>query len=232
MADDESPRGDAIAASWEANADAWTSVVREGRIPSRRAGTDAAVLDAVRRRPRGRLLDVGCGEGWLARALSAEGWTVTGTDGSAALVARAHELGGGEFAVVSYDDLVAREEPARGPFDVAVLNFALLDERIAPLLSAVARRLAVGGAIVVQTVHPWVAAGDGPYLDGWREETFSAFGDGRFPSPMPWYFRTLASWWRELHGAGLALERIDEPTDPSTGRPLSLLLTHEPSGRR
>ena len=30
--------------SWVANAPAWTEVVREGRIESRRAGTDAAIV--------------------------------------------------------------------------------------------------------------------------------------------------------------------------------------------
>ena len=54
-----------LAASWERNAANWTRVVREGLIPSRRAGTDAAILDAIAERAPRRLLDIGCGEGWL-----------------------------------------------------------------------------------------------------------------------------------------------------------------------
>jgi 2-polyprenyl-3-methyl-5-hydroxy-6-metoxy-1,4-benzoquinol methylase len=222
------PRHDALASSWTRNADAWTAAVREGRIPSRRLATDAAVVDAVLARAPGRVLDVGCGEGWLARALAARGADVTGVDASAPLVAAAQALGGGRFAVLDYGEAVA--EPARlgGPYDVAVCNFALLDADPAPLLGALRARLAAGGALVVQTVHPWAACGDAAYADGWRTETFAAFGDG-FVSAMPWYYRTLASWLRVVHAAGYRLTDLAEPTHPETGAPLSLLLTAEPA---
>jgi 2-polyprenyl-3-methyl-5-hydroxy-6-metoxy-1,4-benzoquinol methylase len=218
------PRHDALASSWTRNADAWTAAVREGRIPSRRLGTDAAVVDAVLARAPGRVLDVGCGEGWLARALAARGADVTGVDASAPLVAAAQALGGGRFAVLDYGEAVA--EPARlgGPYDVAVCNFALLDADPAPLLGALRARLAAGGALVVQTVHPWTAAGEGPYEDGWRTETFAGFGEG-FAAPMPWYFRTLASWTAVLAAAGYAPVELREPLHPNTGRPASLILT-------
>jgi hypothetical protein len=45
-----------------------------------------------------------------------------------------------------------------------------------PLLAAARARLARGGALVIQTVHPWTARGDAPYADGWRTETFAGFG--------------------------------------------------------
>ncbi|HSK40392.1 MAG TPA: hypothetical protein VK943_11555, partial [Arenibaculum sp.] len=58
-----------LADSWTANAGLWTQAVRSGAIASRRLATDDAVVRAVAaRRPR-RVLDLGCGEGWLARAL-------------------------------------------------------------------------------------------------------------------------------------------------------------------
>ncbi|HEX6059632.1 MAG TPA: class I SAM-dependent methyltransferase [Gemmatimonadaceae bacterium] len=224
-------RGRTIAASWEANAAAWTDAVRSGRIASRRAGTDAAVVAAVRLRPPGRVLDLGCGEGWLARVLAGHGYEVTGLDGSAALVAQASALGGGDFRVASFEALVESPSLAGGPYDVVVLNFALLAEHVVPVLATAGGLLAPGGAVVLQTVHPWTAAGDGPYRDGWRIETFDAFG-GAFPHAMPWYFRTLDSWLAALDAAALRLERLEEPADPETGRPLSLLLTAVPDGER
>ena len=218
--------------SWEANAAAWTRAVRGGRIPSRRAGTDAAVVAACARLLAGRagggrprVLDVGCGEGWLARALAGLGADVVGVDGSAALVGAAARAHGdvAHFEVATYDDLVADDATMPGPWLLAVCNFALLGDPLAPLLAALARRLAPGGRLVIQTVHPWVAAGDGPYGDGWREERFAAF-DEPFPRAMPWYARTLASWIAELRAAGLALLDLEEPAHPESGRPLSLLL--------
>jgi 2-polyprenyl-3-methyl-5-hydroxy-6-metoxy-1,4-benzoquinol methylase len=217
-------RDEAIAASWVANANAWTEAVRERRIPSRAAGTDDAILDAVRKRPRGRVLDVGCGEGWLARALAPNGYDVVGVDASAPLIEQARQLGGGEFRVLSYETMVVDPTTAGGPYDVVALNFALLGESVSPLLSALASRLAAKGVLIIQTVHPWTAVGDQPYVDGWRMETFDAFG-GAFPSPMPWYFRTLETWLAQIGGAGLSVTDLVEPRHPETKRPLSLVVT-------
>ena len=238
-----------LARSWEANADAWTAAVREGAIASRRAGTDAAIVAAcaaaVSTLEGAAVLDVGCGEGWLARALAARGARVLGVDASVRLVeaARAATRGAARslesdaapdrarphFETASYETLVADSTCAAGPFALVVLNFALLDEDVSPTLAACARRLAPAGRVIVQTVHPWVAAGDGPYESGWREETFATFATP-FPATMPWYFRTLADWQATLSAAGLRLDELHEPLHAETRRPLSLLLIAEPVG--
>ncbi|MDQ3949323.1 MAG: methyltransferase domain-containing protein [Gemmatimonadota bacterium] len=223
MKDPQAP-DDAITASWVANADAWTEAVRERRIPSRSAGTDRAIVDAILRQPPGRVLDVGCGEGWLARAVAAHGYAVVGIDASAPLIDRARELGVGEFNLLSYEALTAEPRLVGGPYDVIVLNFALLSEDVAPLLSALVSRLTPSGVVLIQTIHPWTAAGDQPYVDGWRLETFDAFG-GAFPAPMPWYFRTLETWFAQIARAGLEVANLAEPRHPETNRPLSLVLT-------
>ena len=223
------PAGDRtteIAASWDANAEAWTQAVRSGAIRSRRAGTDAAILAAIRRVTGRRVLDVGCGEGWLARAIAPDGFDVTGIDGSAALIERARASGGGRFHVMAYETFSAHPDSAGGPFDVAVLNFALLADVISPLLSAVREILAPDGILLIQTLHPVEVSRGEPYRDGWRVETFGSL-DG-FDQPMPWYFRTLASWTDELQRAGFVIECIDEPADESTGRPLSILFAAIP----
>jgi 2-polyprenyl-3-methyl-5-hydroxy-6-metoxy-1,4-benzoquinol methylase len=226
-------RDEVLARSWEVNADAWTSVVREGQIPSRRAGTDDAVVATVMRVLAGqsakRVLDVGCGEGWLARTLAGRGCDVVGVDASAPLIEHARALGGrapgrSEFRVVSYAELEHDPAIGGGPYEVVVLNFAVLSEDVAPLFRALSGCLSPEGALVIQTVSPWTAAGDEGYRDGWREETFAGFG-GAFAATMPWYFRTLGSWIRELRSAGFAVESLEEPVDSASGRILSLLLT-------
>lgn len=214
---------DALTRSWLANARAWTDIVRSDGIASRRQGTTAAIVEAVAGLAPATLLDVGCGEGWLCRELSARGVECIGVDGSPPLVEAARAAGGGRFEVLDYATL-AQGEILPGPFDAIVCNFALLDEHIGPLLASLGRRLAKGGHIFIQTVHPWVAAGDGSYLDGWRQEDFSSFGDAGFREPMPWYFRRLDTWHRDLAGAGLVIHGLQEPTPPGDSRPLSLLI--------
>jgi 2-polyprenyl-3-methyl-5-hydroxy-6-metoxy-1,4-benzoquinol methylase len=208
--------------SWRANAEGWTRAVREQRIASRRAGTDAAIVDAVVRAQARRILDLGCGEGWLARALGAHGCEIVGIDASPELVAAARELGGARFEAIGYDDLAAQAQ-SLGAFDAAVFNFALLGADLRTPLAAARTLLREGGRLFVQTVHPWTACGETSYADGWRLETFEAFGAG-FREPMPWYFRTLSSWLDGICRAGFIVDRIIEPLDPASGRPLSLLV--------
>jgi 2-polyprenyl-3-methyl-5-hydroxy-6-metoxy-1,4-benzoquinol methylase len=208
-------------ASWDVNADAWTQAVRTGAIASRRRGTDAAVIAACAVQPGERVLDVGCGEGWLSRALGAAGGDVLGVDGAAALIDAARAAGRARFEVVTYQALSTSPTSAAGPFDLIVCNFALLDEDLVPLLSGLRRRLAPTGRLVIQTVHPVVAAGQEGYREGWREEIFAAFG-GDFRAPMPWFYRTFEGWVTALRHAELAIAQLQEPRD-ADGNVLSLV---------
>ena len=214
---------DRIDQSWVDNASAWVSAVREGKIPSRRAGTDAAIMNAIFERQPHRVLDAGCGEGWLARQLSERGISVTGFDGSAPLVDRAKEFGGGDFKHLGYDAFIENPSSAGGDYDVVAFNFSLFTADIVPTLRAAATVLRPGGSLILQTVHPFNDAEGERYEDGWREETFATMSPD-FKTPMPWYFRTMKSWINSVVQAGLKLVEVREPLNKETGRPLSLLL--------
>lgn len=206
--------------SWDDNATAWTAAVRSGAVESRRLATDAAILDAVLERQPRKVLDLGCGEGWLVRALAERGVTAVGVDGAAPLVEAATSAGG-SFMRLTYAELTAAPERCGQSFDVVAANFALLEKEIHPLLWALRRIMSADGSLLVQTLHP-LAAG-GPYQDGWRTEDFRGFGEAEW-TPMPWYFRTLGSWVGVLRDAGFALQALREPVHPQDRRPLSLLL--------
>lgn len=199
--------------------------MREQRIESRRVATDAAIIDAVLSHEPRTVLDLGCGEGWLARALAARGIMVTGVDASPALIEAAKQLGGAAFHVRTYDELLAG--PRVGQFDLAVANFALLDDDLRTPLGAVRRLLRPGGTLVIQTVHPFFVAADAPYASGWRTETFAGFA-GDWPEPMPWYFRTLSAWLGDLSGSGFTVGSIREPLDARGFRPLSIVFDCSP----
>ena len=217
-------RSKSLAGSWDKNAGNWTRAVREGQIPSRRAGTDDAIVAAVVARKPARLLDVGCGEGWLIRrVVEALDCQAVGIDGSASLIedARAADPKG-DYRVLGYAGLIDGTASLGDPFDAIVFNYAILDEDASSLLSAAKSLLAPGGGIVIQTLHPHTQ--DGPYRDGWRTEDFSAFENPDW-QPMPWYFRTLESWHAAIRDAGLALGELAEPMAEGGDRPLSLILT-------
>jgi SAM-dependent methyltransferase len=209
-----------IVDSWHKNTTPWVSAVREGEIESRLLVTNRAIVDVVRSLGPATGIDIGCGEGWLVRAL--DGIAMIGVDVVPGLVDAARQAGGGDFRTMSY------EEIAQGrlnlALDVAICNFSLLgDEAVAGLFRAAPSFLRPGGAFVVQTMHPAVACGDAPYRDGWREGSWDGFNAG-FTDPPPWYFRTLGSWVKLYADHGLQLRELHEPLHPRTGKPASLIL--------
>jgi len=206
--------------AWLANAQAWEHAVRGGVIESRTLVTDRAIVDAVLSRKPRRVIDLGCGEGWLARTLAANGIDVLGVDVVPSLVEAAQAQGGGAFRVMSYENVAAGALHERA--DVVVCNFSLLGHAsVDALLAAVPGLLEPDGALLVQTIHP-CAAGVEPYRDGWREGSWAGCGDG-FGQPAPWYFRTLEGWMASFRHAGLRLIDLKEPLHPHTGKPASVI---------
>ncbi|MGE8153976.1 class I SAM-dependent methyltransferase [Pseudomonas vancouverensis] len=211
--------------SWHHNAHAWIEAIRSGSIESRLKVTDQAILLAILGHQPERVLDLGCGEGWLLRALTDRGISAVGVDGDGTLVEAARASSACPVWLASYEELAEARVDIGRDYDLICANFALLHQDIIPLLAAMNALLAPGGALVIQTLHPWaVAAGD--YQDGWREETFAGFS-GQW-QPMPWYFRTLSTWLTALDMAGFTLTSLQEPQHPQSAVPQSLLLVAEP----
>ncbi|WP_299943705.1 class I SAM-dependent methyltransferase [uncultured Microbulbifer sp.] len=212
-----------ILQSWHKNAREWVRVIEEAAIPSRRRVTDQAIIDAVRACKPKSVLDVGCGEGWLARALAAEGIEVCGIDGVARLIEVAQHRAGKhqEFRLLCYDNLCA--STLQRDFDLAVCNFSLFGESIKGFFTEARELLYPGGHLVVQTLHPPLCCGEFCYRDGWRAGTWEGI-EGCFADTPPWYFRTLSSWVRLFIDNGFALTALQEPLHPDTGKPASLIL--------
>lgn len=214
-----------VISAWQDNAAPWTESVREKRIESRRLVTDAAVVDAVMSRNPRTVLDIGCGEGWLARALTEKGIRCVGVDVVPDLIEKARALGGGDFRVASYESIIEGSLDVR--VDVAVANFSLIGgETVDALIAKVPSMLNARGSLVIQTPHPVIAGGDLPYKDGWREGSWAGCGDN-FSRPAPWYFRTIETWVKLLRESGLDIAEVREPIHPVYNKPASLILIGE-----
>lgn len=212
-----------ILPTWESNAEPWSAAVREKRIESRTKVTNDAVLRVVGPGRGRKVLDLGCGEGWLSREMSRRGWRVVGVDGSAALVDAAREGGDEEYRLLPYSELEAAFSVRE--FDLVVCNFSLLGERsTSEALSASAKLLKAEGQLVIQTVHP--ESVEDPHLSGWRTEDWKGFTALDW-TPSPWYYHTLSDWIDLIKGAGFALIEMREPAAEEADRPSSLLLVAE-----
>jgi 2-polyprenyl-3-methyl-5-hydroxy-6-metoxy-1,4-benzoquinol methylase len=211
--------------AWKENAAPWTHAVRGKKIESRNLVTDAAIVNAVMSRSPRTVLDIGCGEGWLSRALAERGATVTGVDVVPELIEKARAAGGADFRVMSYEEIAAGALDIS--VDAAVANFALIgSDAVDGLIRTAHKLLTSGGALIVQTPHPVIAGGDAPYVDGWREGSWAGCGEN-FSRPAPWFFRTIETWVRLVVESGLDLVELREPIHPNSGKPASLIVIAE-----
>jgi SAM-dependent methyltransferase len=173
--------------------------------------------------PRRLALDLGCGEGRLARDLKTRGYRVVGVDGSPTLVRLAREADP-EFAAYVADAASLPFMSAR--FDL-VVAFMSLHDIAGPenAMREVARVLERGGRLCLAIVHPLNSAGAfesadpaspftirGSYLEPFRYAD-EIERDGlrmRFESEH----RPLAAYFDALAQAGLLVDALREPALP------------------
>jgi 2-polyprenyl-3-methyl-5-hydroxy-6-metoxy-1,4-benzoquinol methylase len=224
----QDPEEQEIVSSWHSNAAPWTRAIRSASSASRKLVTDQASIDAVCSVACRRILDIGCGEGWLARALSELGMSVSGVDVVPELIAQAaaahsgNASGSTAFHLQDYAALANRHW-RWGPFDAAVCNFSLLGrESVDALLAALPWYLDDPGYLIIQTLHPVAACGERPYQDGWREGSWLGFSSD-FNDPPPWYFRTLETWAALLQRCGFDILERREPKAAGAVTPASVI---------
>ena len=216
------PVSQQILESWEANAGNWIATIDNADLESRTLVTNSAIVDTVCSYAVKKLLDIGCGEGWLTRALRAKGKEVYGVDAVAALIDNAIAKDGDFYETVSYRELANGTTLTPQPFDAAVINFALIDkEDTDALINAVPNFLAAKGLLFIQTLHPLTIAASGAYESGWKPGSWNGM-KRNFEQPYPWWFRTLEDWML-LFSKRFELMAIKEPVHPVTKQPLSII---------
>lgn len=210
-----------IITSWKKNVTPWIEAIRNKEIQSRELVTNQAIVDAIIQRSPRSMIDIGCGEGWLVRELSKAGIDCLGVDVVPELIDYASQAGEGRFKTLSYTEL--NHDGLKETFDLAVCNFSLLGkESVEKIFTTIPTILNAKGFFIVQTIHPIMAGGDEPYIDGWREGSWSGFSD-QFRDPAPWYFRTIEGWQALFLKNGFKLTKMLEPINPQTNAATSVI---------
>ncbi len=203
---------------------------------------DPALFARLGRLPKGaRVLDLGCGNGYIARRLARRGARVIGVDASAPLLERAKAREAAEPLDIRYclGDAAHLSEIPTASVDVVVANMSLMD--IADGASAireVGRVLRPGGRFVASISHPcfdvdtrsaWVIdpaeGGSGVYrkVTAYRRPHSDLFPwkleDGSLVETVG-YHRSLSWYCDHLRSTGFVLVALDEPapTDGFQGR--------------
>lgn len=167
-----------------------------------------------------KVLDVGCGEGWLVRKLKSNGIDALGIDAIPEFIKAAQSEGAGRYVTLTYDELSFANIGEK--FDVLVCNFSLFgNESVQLLFQSAAQLLNASGSLIVQTLHPLTLTQE-QRKDGWREGLWEGFSS-EFRDPAPWFFRTVESWKRLFTQFGFVSPRVIEPTNPKTQLPASII---------
>lgn len=210
-------------AGWDDHADWWIRGFTGGVDPEYEEQIIPLALEELA--GTGAVLDVGCGEGQIARALAATGCTVTGIDPTQRNLDVARERGGGPTYVLAGADTIPFDD---GSFDavVACLVFEHIDGLDAAV-SEVARVLRPGGRFAFFLNHPLLQTPGSGWIDDhiidppeqyWRIGPYltetATLEEVEPGVHIRFVHRPLSRYVNCLAAHGLFLERMVEPPPP------------------
>lgn len=236
---------------WDRKAEFWDEKMGEGNVFHRHL-VAPAVERLLSPRVGELILEVGCGNGLVARQLARLGVQVVATDVSQRFLERARQRTTEHADRIEYQQIDATDEAqllALGErrFDAAVSTMALMDiPTIQPLLSALRRLLKQNGRFVFAVPHPCFNSsavsrlaeqedrgGDlitthalkvTGYLDVSPQKGTGMSGE---PAPHYYFHRPLGVLFAACFAAGFALDGLEEPAfPPSVGDPKILSWTN------
>lgn len=222
---------------WDANAEAWTELVRAGYDHDRDGLNTPAFLAMLPEVDGLSGLDVGCGKGHNTRLVSERGARMTGIDISETFIRHAREEEDREPKGSRYERASAVDLPfTDAGFDFAVAFMSLMDiPEVEKVLAEVFRVLEPGGFLQFSIEHPCFTT---PHRKTLRDEHGRAYArevggyfrkkdgetqewifssapsevrEGLRPFRVPRFTRTLSQWLNLLIEAGFVLERFGEP---------------------
>jgi SAM-dependent methyltransferase len=208
---------------WEQNAGWWQEHFTDGADPE----YEEQILPLVDVHLAGkrRVLDLGCGEGQLARRIARLGAVVVGIDPTSAQIVEAQARGGGpRYARGGATALPVRSESVDAVVACLVLEHI---EPFEPAIDEIVRVLAPGGSFVLFLNHPLLQTPGSGFVDDhilgeqyWRvgpylpdDETLEEVAPG---VRLPFMHRPLGRYINVMADRGLLADHMDEPP-PSPG---------------
>jgi len=215
--------GDLSRRLWEEHASWWIEGFTEGADPEYE--DQIIPLAVTEQGGAGRVLDLGCGDGQIARALASTGASVVGVDPTTNQIDVAAERAGGPVfaqagaAVLPFSD---------GAFDgvIACLVFEHIDD-VDAAIGEVARVLRPGGRFTFVLNHPLLQTPGSGWIDDhmvdppeqyWRIGPYLVEAETveqvELGVHIRFLHRPLSRYLNALAAVGLVLERMDEPAPP------------------
>ncbi|MFF0295995.1 class I SAM-dependent methyltransferase [Kitasatospora sp. NPDC004614] len=214
--------------SWDTIADWYTALLRAGSAMND-FNRDVLLEHLPDELGGHRVLDLGCGEGVIARAVAARGASVVGIDPSPRMIEHAKSAVAGRAGTVSYsiDDGCVLRTVATDSVDWVTAGLSLNNvPDLDAALSAVRRVLTAHGSLVFTIPHPCFEAPHATWTqteDGTARRVVGAYlAEGFWRSTNPEavrragnQHRTLSTYLTALVRHGFVLDAITEPAPGS-----------------
>lgn len=211
---------------WDKFAETFTSRYGEQGDIHREVLLNPSLLQLIESVKDKKVLDAGCGEGYLSRMLAKAGASVVGVDYSKTMIQLAQNRTPLELNIEykhgNCENLNFLQDKR---FDLIVSNMVIHDLPNYELaISEMYRLLADQGCFIFSISHPcfvtpgsgWVKADHGEKLY-WKVDNY--FYEGEYNQVLPldqeekllYYHRTLSSYINTIVKAGFRIEAMDEP---------------------
>jgi ubiquinone/menaquinone biosynthesis C-methylase UbiE len=195
--------------AWDANADDWVRWARSPKLDHAFWRLNLPTLLSLLPAPGERAVDVGCGEGRVARTMKERGYHVIGIESSQTLAAAAREAD--PDLLVEVADAEAMPFPD-DHFDLAIASLSLMNmDNMPAVVTEIARVLQPGGCFCFSILHPlntWGDAGQGYFQTVRYSERLERDGAALTVHDT---HRPLQDYVERMRDAGFLIERIVEP---------------------
>ncbi|MFQ5871871.1 MAG: class I SAM-dependent methyltransferase [Candidatus Geothermarchaeales archaeon] len=192
---------DEISRQWDESAERWLRSYTDRGDINREHVVDPVIFRMLGDVGDRRILDAGCGGGYLSRLLAARGAVVTGVDISQGLIQHAIEAERSSPLGIKYlvGSITRLDELDDSSFDAVVSNIVLQDTSdYRGAISEFHRVLRPGGRLVLSIIHPCFASSS---VSGWEKvPPDSKRNEDRLYYKVDRYFdRTREIWkWRDI----------------------------------
>lgn len=209
---------------WKRNADFWIKIIRENLDPFRLKVTNKAILEPLKEEKNLKILDAGCGEGYLCRILAKKGHRVFGIDFCPKLIMAAEELERKKSLGIKYFVSGFRKTSFPSSFFDVILSHQSINEIKNPerAFKEFSRILKRGGRLILLFLHPCfeiqlqknMSLVTTYFQKTKMKKDYYLVSGIKSPSPYCYLHLPLSGWIELLVKSGFLIEKIKEPHPP------------------
>ena len=211
---------------WRKNANFWIKIIREKLDPYRLKVTNKAILKSLKNEKGLKVLDAGCGEGYLCRALARAGHQVFGVDFCPELIRAAKDLERKKPSGIKYFVGDFRKTNFPDSFFDIVLSHQTINEIQNPqkAFKEFSRILKKKGRVILLFLHPCFeinpkALKNTPFSLVYfkkikiKKDYYLVSGI-KSPSPYFYLHLPLSEWISLFTRSGFLIKKVEEPHPP------------------